>query len=289
MKRLMQTLVYRTVYGLLYAVSLIPMTILYTIASCLFLLVYYVTGYRKAVVIQNVARSFPRMKYGEVRAVVKQFYRQFSAYFAEIMKSLSAPAKSYENKIEFKNLSLIDEYIAEGHSVIACLGHCGNWEALNFMPYKLSYDTYAVYKPLRSRVINRLMIKLRSRFGMKLIADKMVVRHMLKNDSNPSIYLFLADQCPLRKEDNFDFSFLHQTTSFYPGMEKLAHKTNSAVLYLNVEQVAKGRYTVTCVPLCSNAIGLTEGVITQKYVELLTKNIEASPAGWLWTHKRWKR
>lgn len=265
------------------------MAFLYTVASFLFLVVYYIAGYRKAVVIQNVARSFPGMKYGEVLSIVKKFYYCFSAYFAEIMKSISVPAKIYDEKIQFENLQLIDEYIASGRNVIACLGHCGNWEVLNYMPYKLGHDMYAVYKPLRSGIMNRLMIKLRSRFGMKLIRDKMVIRHILNQQSTAAVYLFVADQCPLKKEEKYEFTFLNQETHFYSGMEKLARKSGSAVVYLHIVQPSKGNYKISCVPICSHADALNEGAITQKYAELLAKNIKDEPSGWLWTHKRWKR
>jgi KDO2-lipid IV(A) lauroyltransferase len=176
-------------------------------ASFAFFLAYYVIGYRKAVVIQNISRSFPEMKYGEIRCNIKKFYACFTAYFAEMLKSISAPAEVLNKKIIFENLELIDKYINDGRNVIACLGHCGNWEMLNFMPHKLHHDTYAVYKSLRSRTMNKLMIKLRSRFGMKLIPDKSVIRHILTQKSSPAVYLFLADQCPRIKRINTNSTY----------------------------------------------------------------------------------
>ncbi|MDR3057830.1 MAG: lysophospholipid acyltransferase family protein [Prevotella sp.] len=272
-----------------YIVSLLPMTFLYAMASVAFFLAYHVIGYRKAVVIQNISRSFPDMKYGEIRCVVKKFYSCFTAYFAEMLKNISVPAEVLNEKIIFENLELIDQYINDGRNVIACLGHCGNWEMLNFMPYKLRHDMYAVYKPLRSGVVNKLMIKLRSRFGMKLIPDKSVIRHILTQKSSAAVYLFLADQCPRIKEDKYKFNLLNQETYVFSGMEKLARKSSSAVIYLHITQLSKGNYKITCIPVCSEAESMNEGEITKKYVDLLTENIKEEPYGWLWTHKRWKR
>ena len=289
MKQILQTIAYRSLYGILYIVSLLPMTLLYAMASFAFFLSYHVIGYRKAVVIQNISRSFPDMKYGEIRCVVKKFYACFTDYFAEILKSISAPAKVLDKKITFENLELIDRHINTGRNVIACLGHCGNWEMLNFTPYKLRHDMYAVYKPLRSGIMNRLMIKLRSRFGMKLIPDKSVIRHILKQKSSPAVYLFLSDQCPRIKEEKYKFELLNQETYLFSGMEKLARISRSAVIYLHITQLSKGNYKVTCIPICSEAEPTNEGEISQKYVDLLTENIKEEPYGWLWTHKRWKR
>ncbi|MDR0430233.1 MAG: lysophospholipid acyltransferase family protein [Tannerellaceae bacterium] len=289
MKQALQTIAYRSVYGVAYAVSLLPMAFLYAMASFAFLLAYRVIGYRKTVVIQNISRSFPDMKYGEIRCIVAKFYACFTAYFAEMLKSISAPAGVLDKKITFENLELVEEHVNNGRNVIICLGYCGNWEMLNFMPYKLSHDFYAVYKPLRSGIMNKLMIKLRSRFGMKLISDKSVIRHILAQKPSPVVYLFLADQCPRIKDEKYKFELLNQETYIVSGMEKLARISRSAVIYLHITQLSKGNYKITCIPVCSEAELMNEGEITRKYIDLLTKNIKEEPYGWLWTHKRWKR
>jgi KDO2-lipid IV(A) lauroyltransferase len=148
---------------------------------------------------------------------------------------------------------------------------------------------YAVYKPLKSKTVNQLMIKLRSRFGMKLITDKAVVRHILTKKESSSVYLFLADQCPRSKEEKYRFDLLNQTSYHFSGMEKLARISKSAVVYLHITQSSKGNYKITCMPVCSETASADEGEITRKYVDLLTENIKEAPCGWLWTHKRWKR
>jgi len=289
MKQALQTVAYRGIYIVIYAMSLLPIGFLYATASFTFFIVYHFIGYRKAVVLQNIARSFPEKRYGEVHAIAKKFYACFFSYFAEIIKSISAPAKDLDQKITFENLALVDQYINSDRNVIACLGHCGNWEILNFMPYKIRQQIYAIYRPLRSVTMDRLMIKLRSRFGVKLLADHTAVRHILSKNSAPAVYLFLADQSPRTKDENYKFTFLNQQTYFFSGLEKLARKGCTSVIYLHITQLSKGNYKIACIPICSHAELTAEGEITQKYVDLLTENIREEPYGWLWTHKRWKR
>ena len=50
---------YYILFGLLYLVSLLPFFILYGIADVLFVLIYFVAGYRKEVVMDNLRNSFP--------------------------------------------------------------------------------------------------------------------------------------------------------------------------------------------------------------------------------------
>src|SRR5690606_32429491 len=135
------------------------------------------------------ARSFPEKRYGEIQAIAKKFYSCFTAYFAEILKSISAPTAVLIEKIEFENLELINKHINANRNIIACLGHCGNWEMLNVLPYKLPHPVYAVFKPLKSDFMNRLMTTVRARFGLLLIPVASVVRHMLSAKSQPGIYL----------------------------------------------------------------------------------------------------
>lgn len=288
LKQTIRYFVYRSVYVAIYFISLLPMRFLYAMASFTFFVVYYLVGYRKEVVIQNVARSFPEKQYGEVQAIVKKFYECFVAYFAEMIKGVSIPAKALDKKIVFENLELVDLYIKSGRNVIASVGHCGNWEALNFLSHKVRYDVHAVYKPLSSGVANSLMIKVRSRFGMKLIRDKAVTRYILSTKRSPAVYIFIADQCPKIKDEEYRFTLLNQEAYFFSGMEKLARTSAAAVIYLHITQITKGNYKVSCIPVSVTAESTKVGEITRKYIELLTENINEEPYGWLWSHRRWK-
>lgn len=289
LRKLLSVIAYKCIYVIIYSISLLPMSLLYKFSFFLYILVYYVIGYRKTIVIQNLARSFPDKRYEEIRCILSKFYICFTAYFVEIIKSISVSEQILDKKIIFENTEIVDWHIRSGRNVIACLGHCSNWEMLNFMPYHFSHDIYAVYKPLRSKIMNKLMIKIRSRLGMKLISNKSIIRHILSNKSLPSVYLFLSDQCPRTKEEKYKFEFLHQEAYVFSGMEKLARISRSAVIYLHITQQSKGKYKITCIPLCSEAESMNEGEISQKYVALLTENIKDEPYGWLWTHKRWKK
>lgn len=288
-KRYLETLVYRSVYAIIHLFSLLPINVLYAIASLAFFFAYYIFGYRKDIVIQNLSRSFPDKRYGEIQAIGKKFYTCFTGYFAEIIKATSAPVEKLEENLVFENLELINQNINAGRNVIVGVGHCGNWEMLNFMPNKIPHDIYAVYKPLHSAIMNRLMNKIRSRFGIKVISDKSVVRHILSGQSSNALYLFLADQCPITKDERYKFELLNQETYVFSGMEKLAKRSHAAVVYLYITQLSKGRYKISCVPICTEANLTYNGEITQKYIKLLTENITEEPYGWLWTHKRWKR
>ncbi|MDR0766020.1 MAG: lysophospholipid acyltransferase family protein [Odoribacteraceae bacterium] len=289
MKRVRHAMLYPVVHALFYAASLLPMGLLYKFAGLLYLFACHVFAYRKSVVIQNLSRSFPGKKYDEIAAIARDFYRFSCDSFVEVIKSLGITARRQREKIEVVGSEIIEKHLGEGRHVIASMGHCGNWELLNALPLFLTASVNTVYKPLSSGVLDRLFLEIRSRFGMNMIPRNAIARHLISNRGTPSVYLFLADQCPRVVSGTSRFRFLHQETSVFPGVEKLARATGSAVVYLHVVRISRGKYRFTCKEICGDPARAMPSEITATYLRLLEQNIEESPAGWLWSHKRWKR
>lgn len=283
----MKFIVYPLLYALFYAIGLLPMALLYRLSGLFYFFVYRVFSYRESVVIQNLSRAFPDKRYGEIAAIARGFYRFYCDTFAEIIKSLAISPRRQREKIEVIDGALIARHLAEGRHVIASMGHCGNWELLNALPFFLPARVYTVYKPLSSRALDRLFLHIRSRFGMQMIPHNAIARHLISNRGTPSVYLFLADQCP--RVASARLTFLHQDTAVFPGVEKLSRATGSAVVYLHVVKTSRGRYRFTCKEVCGDPSSMLPSEITASYFRLLEQNIEECPTSWLWSHKRWKR
>ncbi|HOS48554.1 MAG TPA: lipid A biosynthesis acyltransferase, partial [Bacteroidia bacterium] len=65
---------YLLYYLVIIPISLLPFPILYLFADILFLLFYYVIGYRKEVVLRNIKKSFPHLSDKEHHVLMKKFY-----------------------------------------------------------------------------------------------------------------------------------------------------------------------------------------------------------------------
>ena len=62
----MKKLSYRLLYGVTYAISLLPFWLLYLISDGFFLLIYYLVRYRRKVVWKNLSSSFPEKDEAEL-------------------------------------------------------------------------------------------------------------------------------------------------------------------------------------------------------------------------------
>lgn len=288
MKQLLSTIPFYILYASVLFMSILPLSLLYFISSFAFFIIYYVIRYRRAVVIQNFSRAFPEKRYVEVAQFNKLFYRQFIDYFVEIGKMFTATPYQIKKHVYFKNTRIIDDYTRAGKNVIIAVGHCGNWEKVITTPLAVNTKVYSAYKPLSNKTMDRLMLKVRTRFGLNLIPADSIAKHFL-NPSNPaSAYLFVADQCPKTSYRDTKYTFLNQETTVYQGIEKLSRKTDSAVVFFKIIQTKRGFYHIECIPIVENA--KTDQIdITGTYLKLLEENIREQPQSWLWTHKRWKR
>src|ERR1700740_3747662 len=84
---------YYLVYIPFYLLSLLPLQVLYLLSDFLAALTWYVFGYRKKVVLDNLRIAFPEKTEQERKAIAKRFYRNFVDNFIETLKLLSAGKK----------------------------------------------------------------------------------------------------------------------------------------------------------------------------------------------------
>ena len=73
-------MIYRLFYGIIYALSLLPMRVHYMISDLLYPLVYYIIRYRRKIVRRNLTRSFPEKSLSQIKGIERRFYRFFCDY-----------------------------------------------------------------------------------------------------------------------------------------------------------------------------------------------------------------
>lgn len=256
----------------------------------MFVGLYYVLSYRKKVVMGNLRASFPDKSEAELQQIGKDFYRYLCDMFLETFKTLTISREEMVKRCSFTpdTLALFDKLAAEGKSAVLVMGHKGNWEwAGNTFSILCKQPLYVIYHPLANQHFNGLMYRMRTRFGTRLIAMQDTFREMVKNRQEVNATAFIADQSPQPATAQW-VPFLHQDTPVSKGTEKIAQKMNSPVVYVSVNRVQRGYYTVTATMLVEQPAAAAEGDITVLHTRKLETDILAEPATWLWSHRRWK-
>ena len=279
-------------YGFVWLISFLPFRVLYLVADLNYLLLYYVLHYRRKVVRENLCNSFPEKSLREIKVIERKYYKHLADLSIELYKLWHMSEASIRKRCVFKNTELPQSYFNEGRSVIGVLGHYGNWEWMSsyslWMPRE--FDFFTLYKPLHNAVADKMMIRLRSRFGAKPVPKNDILRRIVENKRNGRLFLagFIGDQTPNRANLNFWMEFLNQDTPILVGTEKIARKFGLPVISLKMRKVRRGYYEVDFVDVCSDPGQLEPGELTRIHTRLLERYIREVPELWLWSHKRWK-
>jgi len=92
-------LMYYILFGFFYLLSLLPMRMLYIISDGIYLVVYYIIGYRKKEVMQNLEIAFPEKSDAERVKIARAFYHNLLDSFIETIKLVSASRRFLEKRI----------------------------------------------------------------------------------------------------------------------------------------------------------------------------------------------
>ncbi len=273
----------------LYLISLLPFPILHFFARLLYYPLYYIIGYRRKVVRENLQKSFPEKSEKERIKIEKSFYKYLADLIFEIIKLTTISESELRNRVKFKGLEQIEAYFAKGESVLACTGHYGNWElCMLSLGLNLSATEYVIYKPLASEVFESWFQRLRTRFGNEFVPMRQTLRKVIATKDQPTMFCFASDQTPVKEETQYTLQFLNQPTAVLLGLEKIAMQTNRPIFYFDVVSVKRGYYEVEVLPLCLVPKATKDHEITDLLFEFLNRTIQSKPDFWLWSHRRWK-
>ena len=283
---------YHIINVLLKLKSLLPFSILYVLSDFIYLIVYYLIGYRKKVVRENLKRSFPDKTDRELLATEKKFYHHLCDLLFESIKMATISKEEMSRRMKILNYEPLLKHYDENKSVLLITSHYGNWEWTSSFSMYLPADKpmYQVYKQLKNKFFDRLIYNLRIRFGSVNVEvnELFDVLSSLKQQGKMGMIGLISDQSPSRKGIKYQSQFLNQRTPVITGTEIIAKKYDFPVYFVQIRRVKRGYYTCNPVPICLHPQESGKFEITEKYIRLLEQEIMAEPAYWLWSHRRWK-
>lgn len=276
-------------YLVIIPISLLPFPLLYALSDGLNVLFYYMLGYRKKVVLQNIRNSFPDKTEKEHIEICKKFYRHFCDLVVESLKTFTISEKEVLKRVICTNPEVIDKYFDQKRSVIIAGGHYNNWEIFAVaVDALIKHKTVGIYKPLSNKYFDEKMRATRGKYGLEMISTKEVKTFFDTHINVLTATIFGTDQSPSNPNNAYWMKFLNQDTGVLFGAEKFAKEYNYPVVYGRLNKLKRGHYSLDFTDVTDTPKDTAHGVITEKITNLLEKDIQAIPQYWLWTHRRWK-
>ncbi|MDE6483634.1 MAG: lysophospholipid acyltransferase family protein [Rikenellaceae bacterium] len=281
---------FRLLWAAAWLFGRMPRWFRYGVSDVLSFLLYRVVRYRRTVVADNIARSFPDKSPGERLRIERRFYRHLGDVFVETVSLVSMTESRLRRYMVYENREVVDSASC-GRPMIAAMSHYGQWE------YTIGYSLFtdhpvkAVYHPLSSPMAEMFYKKMRSRFGTEPVTMKAVTRSVMREIAagRHPIVALIADQTPpIMGVKNF-IRFLSQPTAFFIGMERMALGFGMSVVFMAIRRTPKrGYYTVRFTQIYDGVEQVPPDTITRRYATALEELIRENPEYWIWSHKRWK-
>jgi KDO2-lipid IV(A) lauroyltransferase len=275
-------------YGLLYFLSLLPNRLLYWIGDGFYVLVYYVIGYRKKVVLSNLLIAFPEKTQAERVRIAKDFYHQFINTMMETIQLIAMSDQAFDKRVT-SNAEVLNQFIDAGKNVQLHTGHFFNWEMINLgVARKSLFPFVGVYMSFTNRSFDRIMFTMRKRFNTILIPAADFKDRFHEYVKGKYVLGLVADQNPARIDKAYWLSFFNKVTAFTSGPERGARANDTVVIFISVQQPKRGYYYLHYELITENPRELPEGELTKIYVTKLEQAIRNNPSNYLWSHRRWK-
>ncbi len=278
-------------YFVLYPLSLLPLSVLYGIAYIFYLIIQYIIKYRKKIIVQNLQNSFPDITEKEIAQLTKKYYHHLSQIAAEMLKMLTISKKSLQKRYHCDNPEVVNQYYAQGKSVILMSSHYNNWEWM-VLSLSMQYQHHGVGvgKANSNKIFEKLINRARTRYGTEVVFADHVRETYQQYEQNGNLvaYMMLSDQSPNNVHKSYKTMFFNQPSAMIYGAEYFAKKYDLPVIYYAVIKEKKGYYRIHNELITDKPRLANEGEIIEKYVQLMERTIASKPEFWLWSHRRWK-
>ena len=286
----MNFIVFAIAYPLIWVFSRLPMRILYIKSDFIYLFMFYIIGYRKKVVLENLKLSFPEKSDAELRTISKKFFKHFIDLIMESVKAFSISKKQISKRYTYKNPELVNAFAEEGKNIALVGAHQANWEWSFSLPMVLNINIYVAYTKLNNKYFENWLRKSREKFGVIGFKTSDTVRGIQKNMNNKkqAAYILLSDQSPQPHKTYYWRDFFNIKVPVHTGAEMLSKKFDLVVINYVTRKVKRGYYETEFQLITDTPKTFKDYQITDAYTTLTEDNIKVQPELYLWSHRRFK-
>ena len=251
--------------------------------------------------IGNLALAFNGEKnWQEILVLARDVFANLGKNAFEIFV-LNRRAPQEINKIvTIKGEERIEEGFKGGKGIIYITAHLGNWELMAaYYALKGYHPVNVIAKSLYDERINRILLKFRSRYGVKTIlrgrrrdgasiatSTKEILRVLKRNE----LLGILIDQ-NIKGIDSVPVTFLGMLTRAPSGVASLALASQAEVLFGYTYRGEDNRHHI----VVERVDGLTLSEDRKKdilsntthFTHLIEERVREFPSQWVWIHDRW--
>lgn len=250
---------------------------------------------RRRVLTSNLRHAFPEKTPEEIERLARDSTGSFGAAFMDFLEISRLDESQIRSRVRIVGREHYDSARALHRGVLLMSAHIGGWELGAMLAGILGEPVAPIVRPLDNPLLERELVRLRTRFGNRLIGKRNAARDILKALRNDEAVAILIDQNVVAREGVF-VPFFGRLAATSPSLALFQLKTDAPVVPVFVWPEEEGRYRVELEPAIladefrEDGLDRDEAVrrATARYAAVTEAAIRRDPAAWLWMHNRWR-
>lgn len=159
--------------------------------------VWICSASRRRIVARNLRIVVdPSLKQGKLRAMVRRNIARTCMNLACSLKTGLMTEREAQKSIRMSGAAIFEEHGMNGHTVISCIPHAGNWEVLaRIRPYFTNVEHFgSMYRRLSNPLLEKLVYKSRTHYGCEMFSKENGLRAVMKLARTGGLLGVLSDQ-----------------------------------------------------------------------------------------------
>ncbi|MBH98774.1 MAG: lipid A biosynthesis acyltransferase [Rhodospirillaceae bacterium] len=273
--------------GLIRTNLLLPLRWQITIGKCIGRYCSRLLPEKRHIASKNIEVCFPEFSAKEREGLVDKNFEAMGAAFSEIAMGWFGKKQSVQKIFKIDGQEHLAEALEKGRGVILFCGHFTSIEILYPALKPFCPRLTAMYKPMRNKLADEIMLRGRLRSFDELFS-KYSVRNLINSLNKNSVVIHLTDQCYTGKHSALVpfFSEPAMTSTATSRLLKLSGATLLRLFYKRREDDT-GYIAQICPPLKNFPTNdaTKDTAILMKELETY---IRTCPEQYAWIHKRFK-
>jgi KDO2-lipid IV(A) lauroyltransferase len=268
---------------LMWLLHRLPLRLLAPLGSGLGALLFALSRERRHVARTNLQLCFPSWTPAAREAVVRAHFRRFGRALLESSIAWFGSAQRLRSVVRLEDW----HHVPSDGRFLLLVPH---FVALDLEGIRLSleYRGLAVYAHQKNRMFDEFLLRVRSRFGARMVARQEGVKAIIRG-VREGYSVQLSPDMDLGPRDSVFVSFFGVATATVTALPRIARLTSLPVVPVVIRQLddAQG-YVIRAYPAWDNYPGADVAADTRRMNAFIEDRIREMPDQYLWLHKRFK-
>jgi len=274
-------------------INILPIKLVYKLATVLGYFFYYICPIRKKVMLQNLKFCFNGYTEKQINAIGLKTYINIckSGFEYFFIKHLNKDNLNYFFRCN--NIEYIFQSLKKNKGVIMLGAHLDNPEFVTNYLHLSGILCAALVKKQQNKFVHQLFEQIRKTHNIEIVYKGAGIKELFRILKKNKALATVADVA-IANNEGMELLFLGHKTFTPIGPAKLAIHTGADIIPVFSHRNNDNTHTIDIFPpiYYQNLVSADENdkikFIMQKYNDLLSEQIKKYPDNWFWLHRRWR-